>query len=749
MKFIFSIFAAFIFFQHLAAESISFQYMNSGHVFISGKPISFSVNGKSKGVCRIYTYDRTKVFEQDLVLPKNILIPELLNGYYFVEFTIPESNEIFKSDFAVVTDPAKRNVPVDSPYSLDCALGGTAKIDEWLEIARLLGVKFVRERFQQTATESIRGKYNWNVYGRSARKFFENGICVSATFHQFAPWARKSADLSFPEDLFTAYNFAKTISAKFKNEIKVWEAWNEPELFGFNKEGPWEYVAMMKAASLGFKAGAPDHSVANGAYCQRPWNNIYAQAVFRNDLSDYTDIFNFHTYDSLSAIPKIVSEWKKILQRAGVEDQMIWVTEAGTRAEGYGVVYPGKGPFHYLSPEQEMIWAECIPKLQILLQNLGRAKCLGEVDLGKDMRGFLYQQPDRSYTLAFWSISELDVVDQGTITFDNMKKRNFDIPGNEILLITPFGTPRKLSGINGKIQVPSVRLVSYLRNVPAMKIKKTPEKEGMIGPRKRIIDRSVVLRIRPSSEFKLSDSRLSMLLNDSSKDKSMVIQVANFSDQTKKATITVSGCSLPGFPAEVTLKPFSVTEIKTSADKLKLGKYTCIFAGKSNDPPISQMEFPFLITSAAGVSHIPVTGSEKPGNWKPNSSGKMEITFDEPNQSLRIDVDFPPNCKDKWGYPIFKLPSGFPKDTQGLSFDIKVEVAGKKASYYTTFFKEKGKKCKKLPYIPENHKWKHVFVDFDELGILPQNLENFQIGLNVNKQNSATWFIRNIQIIKK
>ena len=805
MKFFFSIFTAFVlvFFNTSCvhgtspkpAEGISFQYKPPGHVFIFGKPVEFSVNGNAKGICRIYTYDRTKVFEQDLSLPGTVVIPGLMRGYYFVELSIPGSKEIFKSDFAVVTDPAKRNLPVDSAYCLDAALGGCfgPKVDEWQEISRLLGVKFARERFHQKGTEPVRGKYNWNIYGRAVRKHAENGTCLSAVLHEFAPWARKSKDLTFPNDLFTAYDWAKFISEKYRKEIRVWEIWNEPELLAASKEGPWEYTAMMKALCLGFKAGVPGHLITNGSHCTYPPDNLYAQAIVRNDLFDYTDIFNFHYYYSLSALPENIREWKKILRNAGVGDQIIWITEAGTRAEGYATVYPGTGPYRYLTPEQEMIWAECVPKLQILCQNLGvsrtfifvlrpchenngkkewgiirrrdnsvkpeyaafatlldelgNAKCLGEVDLGKGIRGFLYQQPDRSRTLAFWSISELDTVANGSITFNGMKKKSFDIPGKEALLIDPFGTPHKLSGENGTVHIPSVRLVSYLRNAPDMKIKKAPEKEGVPGPRKRNLDRSVVLRIVPSKDFKLSGSRLLMTLNDLSKDKSMVIQVANFSGQAKKATVTVSGCDLPGFPAEVSLKPFSVAEIKTSAENLKPGKYTCTFAGKSNDLPISKMEFPFLITRSGASSSIPVAGSDKPENWKVNCSGKMEITFDEPNQSLRIDVDFSPK-RMGWAYPIFKLPNGLPEDAKGLSFDIKVEVPGKKALYYLIFLKEKGKKARKQPYVPENHKWKHVSVTFDDLGIVPQNLDNFQIGLNLDEQNSATWFIRNIRLIK-
>ena len=788
------VFAQMFFTVAVSAAEIKFRYGVPGHVFTSQQNIEFSLTGKSEGICTIYTYDSRKVFEKEVVLPEKISIPNLPNGYYFVEYTSSDKKTTGKSDFAVVSDPSKNKVSYEVPFSMDVAFSTWKKIDEWHEIVRLLGIKFVRERLQQTQTEPQPGKYNWDSYGNSLRKLSGNGIHVSASWHQFAPWARKRADLMFPEDILTAYHFTKKAAEQFKNEIQVWEAWNEPELLGFNKEAPWEYASMMKAAYLGFKAGAPDHPVTNGSYCLDPAANEFAYAAFRNDLADYADIFNFHNYKLLSKYSELIQGWKMILKENGIGDQMLWITENATRCDGLAAIKPEKGNFWRQSPEQEMVLAEFITKSQILLQNLGvsrtfffiirpvneqdgrkewgimrrdnsvkpgyaafatmlselgNAECLGEVDLGKAMRGFLYRLPDGSRTLAFWSISELDTAaSEKAVPFKDLKKESFVIPGKTAEVIDTFGTPYKIEAKDGRIEIPSVRLTSYLRNAPAMEIKKAPEKAGELGPRKRKLDRSVVLRILPSKDFKLAVTNLSMHISSQAKDKTIVLQAANFSEKEKKAVITVEGCWLPGFPANVTLKPLSVTEIKTTVQDLPAGKYTLIFRGSSNDLPISQLEFPFRLTSGDSQDSAPIAGADDPKKWRENSSGKMNVTFDEPEQCLRFEADF--NAKenpDFWVYPYFDCPNGLKGNA--LSFEIKVNMEGKKPFSYFVILNNKDGKNRFIRYSPKNHKWTSIFVELDAPGFEPNNIKSFQIGMNPRNQEHVTWHLRNVRTILK
>ena len=294
-----------------------------------------------------------------------------------------------------------------------------------------------------------------------------------------------------------------------------------------------------------------------------------------------------------------------------------------------------------------------------------------------------------------------------------------------------------------------MRLTAYLHNAPAMKIIRPPAKQGNASPRKREMDRTIVLRILPSGDYKLSPSCCSMLINDQAKDKSLVLQVANFSDKTKDVEVTVHGCELPGFPAKITLPPYSekIAEIKTSADKLASGKYDLVFNGTSDGLPISQLVFSFRVTGDKMLDSVPVAGSDDPKKWRANSSGKMNITFDEPEQSLRFDAEFSKNVKDKWAYPLFDLPKGL-KKCSAISFDIKIDLDGEKALRHILILNT-AKKHRYIRFKPKNHQWTNIIFEFSGTGIDPQELKSFQIGMGVKSQNHATWYLRNIRILEK
>ena len=146
------------------------------------------------------------------------------------------------------------------------------------------------------------------------------------------------------------------------------------------------------------------------------------------------------------------------------------------------------------------------------------------------------------------------------------------------------------------------------------------------------------------------------------------------------------------------------------------------------------------------LDSVPVAGTDDPKKWRANSTGEMNITFDEPEQSLRFDAEFSKDVKDKWAYPIFRLPNGL--KCSAISFDIKIDLDGKGASKYI-FMLNTVKKHRYIHFVPKNHQWVNVVFEFSGSGINPKELKSFQIGMNLGKQTSAAWYVRNIRIIGK
>ncbi|UKI32850.1 MAG: hypothetical protein L6W00_04710 [Lentisphaeria bacterium] len=263
--------------------------------------------------------------------------------------------------FSVIPDPARRKANPASPYCMDAALSVIGSVHTYrrgerekgirffVELARLAGVTFARERTHQDRAEPTEGQYDWSWYKTAPELFFEAGIGLSSTWHSFAPWARVKGH-KYPRDLHTAYRFARKLAETFPGKIRVWEFWNEPDLAGggFWDGSAWDFASMSKAAYLGFKAGDSSILVTNGSFCVAPETDLFAREALQNDLVEYFDIFNFHTYSPLKEYPAQVGGWKKLLQEYGVGDMPIWVTENGTRAEGVAKVAPRRGKITFI-----------------------------------------------------------------------------------------------------------------------------------------------------------------------------------------------------------------------------------------------------------------------------------------------------------------------------------------------------------------------------------------------------------------
>lgn len=778
-------------------------------LFPDGAPIGFTVTERFPGLAYEILNRHDQVVANGTVpTDGRVSLAALPRGYYRIALQAPDMQFKGTGSFSVIPDPARRKVNLASPYCMDAALSVIGSVHTYrrgerekgirffVELARLAGVTFARERTHQDRAEPTEGQYDWSWYKTAPELFFEAGIGVSSTWHSFAPWARVKGH-KYPRDLRTAYRFARKLAETFPGKIRVWEFWNEPDLSGggFWDGSAWDFASMSKAAYLGFKAGDSSIPVTNGSFCVAPETDLFAREALQNDLVEYFDIFNFHTYSPLKEYPAQVGGWKKLLQEYGVGDMPIWVTENGTRAEGVAKVATRRGKNHVHSHEQEMIWAEFIPKSQLLLQSLGvardfsfvlppmneqqgkknwglirydytakpgftafatltdqlgNAEYLGQPDFGPGIRAFLFRQPDGRQTLAFWSESELDKwgTSPAGIQSGNEFQRKFALSSDRPLLLADiFGTPEQVKPQNGTITITATRYPAYLSGITTpIPVKTPPVRIGRPGARRSEIDKSIVLRIVPDDKFLLNGSRTVLIVPSNAKKRPLKLQVINFSDEKKQGQVTVEGGRLSGLPAPVELAPFETREISLSLpEKSSAGRSRFHFAGSFNGRPISRLSLPVI--QLAEVADTPLlVGAEKPENWRKNSSGKMTISRDEAEQAIRFDVEFPPDV-DRWVYPEFLIPGGgLPADTIGISFEIKSDSKEKPINNLVMLVKDRQKETGRshnISYAPSLGEWRQVFVETASLS--PETIQQIRIGMNPTI-DKVTYRIRNIRL---
>jgi len=682
------------------------------------------------------------------------------------------------------------------------------------EFAKLAGLSLVREMISWREVCPQPYEYAWGKYADNAKLLSDRGVSQCLMCEDGAPWARGQdipGSKKLPDNLFALYDYTKNGAAKLAGKTLAWEFWNEEDSAGYCVEPAWDFAAAHKAAYLGLKEGNPKILALNGSFCIHPPVG-YDFLLFENGMGDYVDVFNYHTYANFSEYRSVVSGMDAIKEKYGMAKIPTWITEAGSNYEGPGKLdscMPDKRKEHDL--EQELILAEFTPKAQILLQaqgadkifhfvmpaynerngtkawglfrwdytvkpafaafanleeKLSKAQLQGSLDLGEGVVAFLYKQPDSTQTLVFWSKSELDKAPKGNV--QNVKPSNLlekpvalrvgsgwlGLGNAKLSLSDALGGERAVKAEDGFVKLTATRYPAYLSGLegiePTAAIAQKERAPKKIDEGK---DLSVVFKLALGPSF-TPMKNLALMKDGPGK---LTLEIYNFSDERKTGKAIFSGRGkLEGLPESVTLEPRSRSKIELSftADAGNGGDSSIELSGVFNGRKTGRLSAPVWQVTEKNVKSFDFSN---PARWRKNSSGEMEISYDEKEKAMRFHADFS-KCKsgDFWVYPEFplQLPEESMKGAVGASFELKAvqKDAFKKYSAYMFMaicedLKEKGK-GQWLPYQPPSEEWKTMFVNFQTdaaQGFDPANIKLLRIGLNPEKEETTYW-VRNVKI---
>jgi len=200
-------------------------------------------------------------------------------------------------------------------------------------------VKFMRISFGWDAIESAEGKYDWLFWDDFVKMAVdEYGITLLPYICYVPQWSSTNPqDTMFfwnypPKDNKPWGDFIKTLVKRYKDRIKTWEVWNEPDIWIYWQGNRKQFVDFMKTASDAVREADPTAKVVFPGIAYDP---EFVKDLFKNwGMSKNFDIINMHNYyetwhrHPIEEITNYVNEVYDVVWRYG-DNQPLWMAEVG------------------------------------------------------------------------------------------------------------------------------------------------------------------------------------------------------------------------------------------------------------------------------------------------------------------------------------------------------------------------------------------------------------------------------------
>lgn len=209
-----------------------------------------------------------------------------------------------------------------------------SKIRRAIALMKEAGIDWVRMDFLWNDIEPAPGQFDFERYDFLVDELHKNGIHILGIVGYSANWAGSSWN-ALPDEFSTFSHYAATVAARYKNWVRHWEIWNEPDHPEYlqpqdNLKG---YTELLKVTYPAIKSANPQAQVLLGGLTMdivQAFKNVYA-----NGGGNFFDIVSIHPFaaplsisDPEDRIRSTVAQCRDWMQKEG-KVKPIWITEIG------------------------------------------------------------------------------------------------------------------------------------------------------------------------------------------------------------------------------------------------------------------------------------------------------------------------------------------------------------------------------------------------------------------------------------
>lgn len=221
-----------------------------------------------------------------------------------------------------------------SPFGVCGHLQSGSEHDQMPENLQMMygaGIRWARVDFSWSGIETSQGNWRFSHIDKVVDEAEKNGLNISALLLYNVAWANPAYKHL---DLWLQY-VEKTVT-RYKDKVRYWEVWNEPNLFWENPNGT-DYTTLLKATYEKIKEIDPGLTVLYGGTSGIPMK--FLEESFQVGAGDFFDIVNIHPYRGrLNSMEKLIQyqedleNLRKLMERYTIGNKKIWITEMGWSA---------------------------------------------------------------------------------------------------------------------------------------------------------------------------------------------------------------------------------------------------------------------------------------------------------------------------------------------------------------------------------------------------------------------------------
>lgn len=229
--------------------------------------------------------------------------------------------------------------------------------DRPADVMMQTGGAWVRDDFVWGLIQPSPDEWNWTATDRIVAELGARNLNVLGVLAYSVSWATATtADDSTPMSFYMPdhghyYNFVHTLVGRYKNVVRHWEVWNEPDNNTFWKPGPnaRDYAALLKVAYRAIKDADPGAKVVTGGVSG---NAVpFLEEMLAGGAASSFDILAIHPYPipldpaqgKIQTRPEVhkildveLAKYRAFLGRHKL-DRPVWVTEIGWPAQDWGL----------------------------------------------------------------------------------------------------------------------------------------------------------------------------------------------------------------------------------------------------------------------------------------------------------------------------------------------------------------------------------------------------------------------------